>query len=72
MYGRPKDAKPPFILIIVVLPSEAAAIRNMVKFYGDVQFGIATQCIVRMIDYSLATRNQICSTHRDKANLTAT
>lgn len=47
------DAKSPFILIIVVLPSEAAAVRNMVKYYGDVEFGIATQCIVRMMDSSL-------------------
>jgi hypothetical protein len=33
-------------MIIIILPPEAGPIRQTVKYYGDVEYGIATQCVV--------------------------
>ncbi len=33
-------------LIIVVLPVSAESIQKQVKLFGDIEFGVATQCLV--------------------------
>ncbi|KAI0345055.1 Piwi-domain-containing protein [Trametopsis cervina] len=34
-------------MVLVVLPAEAEQIRRVVKYYGDVEYGIPTQCVRR-------------------------
>lgn len=39
-------ARPDFVL--AVLPDEAEPIRRAVKFWGDIERGVPTQCVVRV------------------------
>lgn len=34
------------VFVLVILPQSAEEIRNNVKHYGDIVYGIATQCVV--------------------------
>lgn len=40
------DKRPDFVL--VVLPDDAEPIRRAVKFWGDIDRGVPTQCVVRI------------------------
>jgi hypothetical protein len=49
---NPPPPKPANVqLIITILPQSAAEIRRAVKHFGDVEYGIQTQCIVSGIMY---------------------
>ena len=41
--------------MIVVLPKDAASVRKEVKQFGDVMWGIPTQCVVREYKVFLAS-----------------
>lgn len=43
--GKISKERPDFVL--VVLPDEAEPIRRAVKFWGDIERGVPTQCVVR-------------------------
>jgi len=38
-------AKPETFILIVILPNSAGPIRNAVKYWGDVKYGVMTQCL---------------------------
>lgn len=57
-------------MIVVILPAEAGPIRHSIKYWGDVHYGLATQCVVRhlLLDryndviHSLNQRRETAST----------
>jgi eukaryotic translation initiation factor 2C len=49
-------AKPEAFILIVILPNSAGPIRNAVKHWGDVTYGVMTQCL--RLEKFLAANNQ--------------
>lgn len=49
-------AKPEAFILIVILPNSAGPIRNAVKHWGDVRYGVMTQCL--RLEKFLAANNQ--------------
>jgi eukaryotic translation initiation factor 2C len=49
-------AKPDTFMLIVILPNSAGPIRNAVKHWGDVRYGVMTQCL--RLEKFLAANNQ--------------
>jgi len=49
-------AKPDSFILIVILPNSAGPIRNAVKHWGDVKYGVMTQCL--RLEKFMAANNQ--------------
>ncbi|KAF8811942.1 argonaute-like protein [Phlegmacium glaucopus] len=49
-------AKPEAFILIVILPNSAGPIRNAVKHWGDVRYGVMTQCL--RLEKFMAANNQ--------------